>query len=86
MRATDPEYALAMKNADTAKVWQLENLFELQAEEIAIQTCLVMQPFLISDQKSTKLVWFSFSQTSFVFVLRKPPDSLGVQCSFSDEK
>ena len=42
MRATDPEYALAKKNADTAKVWQLENLFELQAEEIAIQTCLVM--------------------------------------------
>ena len=69
MRATDPEYALAMKNADTAKVWQLENLFELQAEEIAIQTCLVMQPFLISYQKSTKLVWFSFSQTSFVFLL-----------------
>ena len=34
--------AFAMKNADTAKVWQLENLFELQAEEIAIQTCLVM--------------------------------------------
>ena len=51
MRATDSEYALAMKNADTAKVWQLENLFELQAEEIAIQTCLVMQPFLISYQK-----------------------------------
>ena len=68
MRATDPEYALAMKNADTAKVWQLENLFELQAEEIAIQTYLVMQPFLISYQKSTKLVWFSFSQTSFVFL------------------
>ena len=42
MRATDSEYALAMKNADTAKVWLLENLFELQAEEIAIQTCLVM--------------------------------------------
>lgn len=42
MRDTDSEYALAMKNADTAKVWQLENLFELQAEEIAIQTCLVM--------------------------------------------
>ena len=39
---TDSEYALAMKNADTSKVWQLENLFELQAEEIAIQTCLVM--------------------------------------------
>ncbi len=52
MRTTDPEYAFAMKNADTAKVWQLENLFELQAEEIAIQTCLVMQPFLISYQKS----------------------------------
>lgn len=42
MRDTDPEYALAMKNADTAKIWQLENLFELQAEEIAIQTCLAM--------------------------------------------
>lgn len=42
MRDTDPEYVLAMKNADTAKVWQLENLFELQAEEIAIQTCLVI--------------------------------------------
>lgn len=42
MRDTDSEYALAMKNADTAKVWQLENLFELQADEIAIQTCLVM--------------------------------------------
>ena len=42
MRAAGPEYALAMKNADTSKVWQLENLFELQAEEIAIQTCLVM--------------------------------------------
>ena len=27
MRDTDPEYALAMKNADTSKVWQLENLF-----------------------------------------------------------
>ncbi len=42
MRDTDSEYALAMKNDNTAKVWQLENLFELQAEEIAIQTCLVM--------------------------------------------
>lgn len=42
MRATDPGYALAMKNADTAKVWQLENLFELQAEEIAIQKCLLI--------------------------------------------
>lgn len=42
MRDTDPEYALAMKNADTAKVCQLENLYELQAEEITIQTCLVM--------------------------------------------
>ena len=42
MRATNPEYALAMKNADTAKVWQLENLFELQAEEIAIQKCLLI--------------------------------------------
>ena len=42
MRATDPEYALAMKNADTSKVWQLENLFELQAEEIAVKMCLLV--------------------------------------------
>lgn len=42
MRNTDSEYALAIKNADTAKVWQFENLFELQVEEIAIQTCLVV--------------------------------------------
>lgn len=41
MRDTDSEYGLAMRNADTAKVWQLENLFELQAEEIAIKTCLL---------------------------------------------
>lgn len=34
MRDTDPEYTLAMKNADTAKVLQLENLSELQAEEM----------------------------------------------------
>ena len=34
MRATDPEYTLAMKNADTAKVLQLEKLSELQAEEM----------------------------------------------------
>ncbi len=41
MRDTDYEYALAMRNADTAKVWQLENTFEVQAEEIAIKTCLL---------------------------------------------
>ena len=41
-RDTDSEYALAMKNADTAKVWQLENLFELQAEEIAVKMCLLV--------------------------------------------
>ena len=41
MRDTDPEYELAMRNADTAKVWQLENAFEVQAEEIAIKTCLL---------------------------------------------
>ena len=52
MRATDPEYALAMKNADTAKVWQLENLFELQAEEIAIQTCS-HSLFLIKNQQNS---------------------------------
>jgi len=42
MRDTDPEYVLAIKNADTVKVWQLENLFELQAEEIAVQRCLIV--------------------------------------------
>lgn len=42
MRNTAPEYLLAMKNADTVKVWQLENLFEMQAEEIAVQTCLLV--------------------------------------------
>ena len=42
LRDTNPEYELAMKNADTTKVWQLENLFEMQAEEIAIQTCLLV--------------------------------------------
>ena len=42
MRDTDSEYALAMRNANTAKVWQLENLFELQAEEIAIRECLLV--------------------------------------------
>ena len=42
MRDRDSEYALAMRNADTAKVWQLENLFELQAEEIAIRECLLI--------------------------------------------
>lgn len=84
MRNTDPEYVLEMKNADTAKVWQLENLFELQAEEIAIQTCLAMQQFLISDQKSTKLVWFSFSQTSFVFYSLRFSFSFTFRYSFGD--
>lgn len=42
MRDTDSEYLLAMKNADTVKVWQLENLFEMQAEEIAVQICLLV--------------------------------------------
>ena len=42
MRDSDSEYALAMRNSDTAKVWQLENLFELQAEEIAIRECLLI--------------------------------------------
>lgn len=42
MRDTDSEYRHAMKNADTAKVWQLENLFELQAEEIAVENCLLV--------------------------------------------
>ena len=42
MRDTDTEYEFATKNADTVKVWQLENLFEMQAEEIAIQTCLLV--------------------------------------------
>ncbi|MCD7891269.1 MAG: hypothetical protein LUG26_05785 [Ruminococcus sp.] len=42
MRDTDSEYRLAMRNADTTKVWQLENLFELQAEKIAVKNCLLM--------------------------------------------
>lgn len=42
MRDTDPEYLLAMKNADTVKVWQLENLFEMQAEEIAVKIYLLI--------------------------------------------
>ena len=41
MRDTDSEYALAMRNANTAKVWHLENLFEMQAEENAIRECLL---------------------------------------------
>ena len=69
MRATDPEYALAMKNADTANVQQLENLFELQAEEIAIQTCLVMQPFLISYQKNNKTRLVQFQPNEFCCLL-----------------
>ena len=84
MRATDPEYAFAIKNVDTAKVWQLENLFELQAEESAIQTCLVMYSFGISYQKSTKLVWFSFSQTSFVFYSLRFSLSFTFRYSFGD--
>ena len=57
MRDTDPEYVLAVKNVDTAKVWQLENLFELQAEEIVIQTCLLVQyeKELLTDSKSQSL-------------------------------
>lgn len=42
MRDTDPEYELAIKNADTAKVWQLENLFEMETGEVAIKTCLIV--------------------------------------------
>ena len=62
MRDTDPEYALAMKNADTAKVWQLENLFELQAEEIAIQRVW---------QCSNSLFLIKNQQNSFGLVLAK---------------
>ncbi len=40
MRETDKEYKLALENADTAKVWQLENLLEMQAKEIIVKTCL----------------------------------------------
>lgn len=42
MRDSDSEYALAMRNSDTAKVWQLENLFELQAEEIAVKEVMLI--------------------------------------------
>lgn len=40
MFETDKEYKLALENANTAKVWQLENLFEMQAREIVISTIL----------------------------------------------
>lgn len=42
MRDTDPEYELAIKNADTAKVWQLKNLFEMETGEVAIKTSLIV--------------------------------------------
>lgn len=41
-RETDEEYMFEVRNSDTAKVWQLENTFEAQAEEIAIKTCLLV--------------------------------------------
>ncbi len=37
---TDEEYLRAVDNADTLKVWQLQNYLELQAEEIAIREVL----------------------------------------------
>ena len=65
MRDTDSEYALAMKNADTAKVWQLENLFELQAEEIAVKMCLLVQLHI------WLLLFCKNQQNSFGLVLAK---------------
>lgn len=35
---TDEEYLLAVKNADTAKAWQMENLFEEEAKQIVLDT------------------------------------------------
>ena len=35
---TDEEYKLAVENADTVKVWQLENTFELEAKQIVLDT------------------------------------------------
>lgn len=35
---TDKEYLQAVENADTAKVWQMENLFEEEARQIVIKT------------------------------------------------
>ena len=72
MRDTDPEYVLAMENADTTKVWQLENLFELQAEEIAIQTCLLVQRYfqiinkIINENSFGQII----NQTSFIVMIQ----------------
>jgi hypothetical protein len=34
----DSEYRQAVENADTVKVWQLENAFELEARQIVLET------------------------------------------------
>lgn len=34
----DKEYLQAVENADTAKVWQMENLFEKEAKQIVLDT------------------------------------------------
>lgn len=35
---TDEEYLQAVENADTAKVWQTENLFEEESKQIVLDT------------------------------------------------
>lgn len=35
---TDEEYLKAVENADTAKVWQMENLFEKESKQIVLDT------------------------------------------------
>lgn len=82
MRATDPEYALAMKNADTAKVWQLENLFELQAEEIAIQMCLLVQ--YEKERLTDSKVIRSFFQSEYKCCSHEYKDNTGMGNSFSN--
>lgn len=73
MRDTDPEYELAMRNADTAKVWQLENLFEMQAEEIAFQTCLFikLKNKMICKKAMVRFLLPSLTLIS-VFIIKSP--------------
>lgn len=37
---TDKEYLQAVEKADTTKVWQLENTFELEAKQTVLDTVL----------------------------------------------
>lgn len=38
MIETDKEYLQAVENANTTKVWQFENLFEMEAKQVVLDT------------------------------------------------